>query len=224
LQSISELWTSRNRRDWGAALKCYWDNPSVKKNLEIEEYMDKLDPEAIERLDLNEWYTFLKKYFRWKFTGNWLPRRLEDLKSNSLEQLFRVKENLFAFSEMDLANIRKWLNAVKSPQVRGLGYAGASGLLAVLFPKWFGTADKFVVKALCEIEVLPKRQELLAMIRKDSKGKESVSVNEKDAVLLIDIMRSKAIELNGMFGTDEWTPRKIDMILWGIRDRTDAGC
>ena len=60
MQSISELWTSRNRRDWGAALKCYWDNPSVKKNLEIEEYMDKLDPEAIERLDLNEWYTFLK--------------------------------------------------------------------------------------------------------------------------------------------------------------------
>ena len=29
------------------------------------------------------------------------------------------------------------------------------------FRKWIGTADKFVVKALCEIEVLPKGKNYL---------------------------------------------------------------
>ncbi len=31
---------------------------------------------------------------------------------------------------------------------------------------------------------------------------------------MISIMREKAQELNDIFGTHEWTPRKIDMILW----------
>jgi hypothetical protein len=43
------------------------------------------------------------------------------------------------------------------------------------------------------------------------------SLREKDAVLLIDIMRRKASELNTLFGTDKWTPRKLDMILWAWR-------
>jgi len=110
-----------------------------------------------------------------------------------------------------------------------LGAAGASGPLAVLFPKWFGTADKFVVKALCKIVSLRERPKVLAMVPvgKNAKGKEKdVQLNEKDAVLLIDIMRRKATDLNALFGPDhEWTPRKIDMILWASpRDGTDARC
>jgi len=34
----------------------------------------------------------------------------------------------------------------------------------------------------------------------------------------IDILRKKAAQLNELFHTDEWTPRKIDMILWTLRD------
>jgi len=37
---------------------------------------------------------------------------------------------------------------------------------------------------------------------------------ESDAVLIIDIMRRKAAQLNRWFGTNKWTPRKIAMILW----------
>jgi len=62
------------------------------------------------------------------------------------------------------------------------------------------------------------------MVRKDAKGKESVPLNEKDALLLIDIMRRKATELDALFPTDEWTPRKIDMILWATRHGTGARC
>jgi hypothetical protein len=57
-----------------------------------------------------------------------------------------------------------------------------------------------------------------------SQNKEYVQLNDKDAVLLIDIMRRKAIDLNALFGTVEWTPRMVDMILWATRDAADAHC
>ena len=36
----------------------------------------------------------------------------------------------------------------------------------------------------------------------------------KDGIILVNIMKEKAAELNAKFNTDFWTPRKIDMILW----------
>ena len=36
----------------------------------------------------------------------------------------------------------------------------------------------------------------------------------KDGVLLIQIMAGKAAENNRAFQTNEWTPRKIDKVLW----------
>jgi len=170
--------------------------------------MDKLDPQAIERLDGSEWYAFLNQYFHWKFKGNWLSSRLNDLDGNSRETLFSIKEKLFAF---DPNNIPQGLEIATSKKgIKGLGPAGASGLLAVLFPEWFATVDQFVVKALREIESLPERGKLFEMRPKDLK--------EKDARLLIDIMRRKATDLNALFRPGEWTPRKIDMILWATRD------
>lgn len=185
--------------------------------------MDKLNIESIKHLDRNEWHAFLNKYFRWKFTDpRFLPIRLKNLDTNSLESLLSIKEKLFAF---DPSDIRKGLEITTSKKgIRGLGPAGASGLLAVLFPKWFGTADTFVVKALSKIESLPERKEVLAMLRLDAKNKEYVELREKDAALLVNIMRRKAIDLNVMFGPVRWTPRMVDMILWAARDTEDARC
>jgi len=39
----------------------------------------------------------------------------------------------------------------------------------------------------------------------------------KDAVILVEIMKNKAKELNIKFTTSFWTPRKIDMILWVVQ-------
>jgi hypothetical protein len=36
----------------------------------------------------------------------------------------------------------------------------------------------------------------------------------KDGVVLIQIMSAKAAENNRQFQTTDWTPRKIDKILW----------
>jgi hypothetical protein len=146
------------------------------------------------------------------------PHRLwEYERTNALSDLASIKDSLFEF---DLEDASEGLMRVE--KIHGLSWSAGSGLLAVLFPKWFGTVDQFVVKSLCEIESLPERQKVLAMVR-TSKGKRVVkALNRKDATLLIDIMRRKAAELNVLFGHEEsdsqlWTPRRIDMILFASR-------
>jgi hypothetical protein len=45
-------------------------------------------------------------------------------------------------------------------EIHGLGTAGASGLLALMFPQRFGTVDQFVVKALKQVEGLPEAADI----------------------------------------------------------------
>jgi hypothetical protein len=49
---------------------------------------------------------------------------------------------------------------------------------------------------------------------------ESLSI--RDGVALTHILREKAAENNRDFGGDEWTPRRIDKLLWSIRDNDAA--
>lgn len=79
-------------------------------------------------------------------------------------------------------------------------------MLAVLFPELFGTVDQFLVKALRQIPNLPQKAIIDAM--------NPESLKHDEGVLLVQIMRLKAAELNRLFSTTQWTPRKIDMVLW----------
>ncbi len=213
--NVAKLWDSRQASDWREALNSYWDNPSVQGNQAIEHYMDELDIEVVREFDVAAWYDFLERYFRWKFNkSQWLSRRLEDLASNDCKKLLEIKVALFSLEDYELADIQRTLKMVSSPRIKGLGYPGASGLLSVLFPNWFGTVDRFVVEALQQIETLPERLRIMQIDPRE--------ISERDSVLLIDVMRRKANRLNGVFGTTEWTPRRIDMILWTLRD--GRGC
>jgi hypothetical protein len=40
------------------------------------------------------------------------------------------------------------------------------------------------------------------------------SLSIADAERLIEIMRNKALDLNRTFGTNKWTPRLVDRVLW----------
>ena len=122
---------------------------------------------------------------------------------DKLFELADIQRRLFT---ADHANIGKCLSI--ATEIRGLGPAGASGLLAILFPEDFGTIDQFVVKALREVDGLPYATELEKM------KPESLSV--ENGVLLIEILRETAKKLNKSFDTDFWTPRKIDMVLWAV--------
>lgn len=43
------------------------------------------------------------------------------------------------------------------------------------------------------------------------------NITLKNGIVLINIMKDKAKENNKIFGTDFWTPRKVDMVLWALR-------
>ena len=91
-------------------------------------------------------------------------------------------------------------------QFKGLGPAGASGLLVLLFPAKFGTVDQFAIGALRRVRCLPERDQLARM------NPENLTV--ANGVVLVGIMRRKAVSLNELFNTCGWTPRKVDKLLW----------
>ena len=201
-----EMWNSNDSSLWQKALNRYWTfvKPS---NLALEKEMDQLDAESVRMMDPQAWYSFLlEKYFRWKYTA---PNRYASTTkvlrryqaNNELSLLHAIKEQLFA---LDKDNIERCLALANS--IRGLGTAGASGLLAVLFPAHFGTVDQFAVNALAKIPELPERDLISAM--------SPVSLKLSEGAALIRIMRRKAAELNRALSTTEWTPRKVGMALW----------
>jgi hypothetical protein len=211
---ISVLWDSREEDDWLRALDRYWKYVKPA-NLELERAMEALDPTAVKALDAQGWYEFLLNgYFVWKYTApNRYASTTKHLKHQAmilgLDAFHEIKRAIFEAAEL---GVREGL--VAAMRIKGLGPAGASGLLALLFPARFGTADQFVVKSLRKIPTLPERDALNRM------KPESLTV--ADAVLLIEIMSAKAHVLNRAFSTTRWTPRKIDKILWASERRNDV--
>ena len=211
--TIDELWNSENPMVWKKALQRYWE--FVKSsNITLEHSMEKLSPDQLINLDAHGWYEFLRdQYFRWKYTANnryatttrSLRRYLDE---NALEELHNIKRRLISLNPSDIAYGLK-----TAQEIRGLGCAGASGLLSLLYPRSFGTVDQFAVKALREVRGLPEATDLQRM--------NEISLSTHDGVILIQIMRRKAIQLNQLFNSTEWTPRKIDMILWTYGRQSD---
>lgn len=145
---IERLWSTNDGKDWMNALEKYWDGVKPS-NMELEKWMDKLDSGTVAAMSINEFYEFLySKYFVWKYTA---PNRLATtrrqllryIENDELEDLRLIKDKLFKCDRQDTRRALKIANGI-----RGQGSAGASGLLAVLFPDYFGTVDQFVVKNL----------------------------------------------------------------------------
>lgn len=206
---INSLWKSKNERDWKVALENYWSfvRPG---NIKLEKELNELRLDKINNLDPIGWYDFLHdEYFRWKYTAAnryaSTTLTLEKFKEpNRLDILFDIKNRLVSF---DTSNIALGLSIAK--EIPGLGIAGASGLLSLMYPDKFATVDQFVVKAFWQISDLSEGGDLKKM------KPENLTLN--DGVILINIMRGKAKENNMIFETSFWTPRKIDMVLWGAR-------
>jgi hypothetical protein len=205
--STNDLWNSTRESDWQDALREYWS--FVKPtHMAIEKEIDSIDTQEVANMNAQQWFDFLlNKYFYWKYTEKkryvtttyHLKKYLGP--DDSLDDLFLIKEEIFSFDKEDIATGLKTASKIK-----GLGTAGASGLLAVLFPSKFGTVDQFAVKALSEVHGLPEESAIAAMSPE--------KIRTKDGVVLIRIMRRKANELNTMLQTGYWSARKVDMVLW----------
>jgi hypothetical protein len=203
---IRELWHSDDPKAWEDALGRYWDFVQPG-NMELERALEQLDLDRIRGMDARGWYKFLyDEYFPWKYTAkNYLAAQRKQLRryeeEGHLESLNLIREGLLT---IDRSDVRLALSMAL--EILGLGPAGASGLLALMYPAEFGTVDQFAVMALCGVGDLPEHSLLSRMKPKN--------LTIKNGVLLIGIMRQKAVDNNRLFGTDTWTPRKIDKVLW----------
>lgn len=206
---IDFLWNYGTESKWRDGLTRYYEkltNPKVKA---LDGCFEYIDPKKIESLSAIQFYDFLHdEYFIWKYTAkNRLATTRRSLRKyideGRLDELADIQRHIFA---VDHANIEECLCTVQ--KIHGLGFSGASGLLAVLFPQDLGTVDQFVCKALLEVKNLGGKEKILKM--------NPNSLRIKDAVILMRILRDKANELNRRFNTDFWTPRKIDMVLWAV--------
>ncbi len=209
MTKIQNLWQSEDSATWEDALSKYWDYVKPE-NLALEHEMDRLDASAVQGMNSQEWYDFLLlKYFKWKFTAAnryaTTTKHLRLYAESGLEPLRAIKEEVF---QVQSGDIEEGIAAAK--KIPGLGTAGASGLLSLLFPHEYGTVDQFVVKALAQVPTLLELDSVSAM------NPESLSAS--DGLVLIRIMKQKSLVLNESFGTDSWTPRKIDMVLWATRN------
>ena len=205
---ISSLWNSGSEIAWHEALDYYYESLKDGEQ-DLDCYMEDLDADEIARLSAIEFYDFLyDKYFVWKYTAkNRLATTRMSLEryidENRLSELEDIQKRLFS---ADRSNIEHCLRIAS--EIHGLGPAGASGLLAILFPESFGTIDQYVVKALKGVKGMPYAEALINM------NPDSLSI--KNGVLLIQILREQATCLNKKFDTDFWNPRKIDMVLWAV--------
>lgn len=209
-------WFSNIENNWTAALARYWDFVRPE-NMELETAMEQLDLNEIANFNAEEWYHFLhNKYFKWKYTA---PNRYKTTTSNlkkyimqnQLDELNNIKNRLLSLDIKDIRN-----GFLKENKIKGLGIPGVSGLLSLMYPTVFATVDQFVVKALKNIPNLPEHDEICKI------NENSIKLNE--GVLLIHIMQKKAEELNHKFLTNFWTPRKIDMLLWAVRNSSCNTC
>lgn len=201
---MTELWKSKKHKDWLSAEEQYYS--LVKpENIALERELEEISSQSIDNMSTEEFYSFLyHKYFRWKFTAK---NRLKTTRKhliyyeNNLQELSLIKQALFSF---DKSNTELGLKIAML--IKGLGCAGASGLLSILFPAYFGTVDQFVVKRLCGFSTFK--------CNSDIQNINPENINLKQAVLLEKILIEKAKTLNMLNNTDYWTPRKIDKVLW----------
>ena len=205
--SFNDIWHSKNESEWNALLKKYWQLIQVD-NIQIEFELNRLTPEYIASLGKEEWYEFLlEKYFRWKYTA---PNRFATttaifkkyVQDGKLDELHDIKNQILSMDLNDISNSLK-----VTTNIRGLGVAGASGLLSLIYPDYFGTVDQFVVKAL--LEVNDKKKMVSEM------NPEGLTV--KDGVILTEIMKEKAAENNELFESTFWNPRTLELALWAYR-------
>jgi hypothetical protein len=205
IPTIASLWDCQDEKIWLFALRTYWLFIKAK-NAELERELESGVLKFIESLDAEGWYDFLiNKYFHWKFTAanrytTSSKHLLQHRNAVGLDNLFEIRGRLLKF---DRGDIQGGLEIAQ--EIPGLATAGASGLLALMFPEHFGTVDQFVWNSLRQINNL--EHTAINEMRRDD-------LTARDGVCLIGIMREKARDNNRQFGSSFWTPRRLDMILW----------
>ena len=151
---VKKLWNSHSENAWDQRLEMYWTMDSVKNNLPVEKKLHDLQRKTVEAMTAEQFYIFLHdSYFKWKFTDcRWFPpnlRRLEMYETEGKEELGIIKDTIFSLHKRRPDGTKALMEEVT--KIHGLGAAGGSGLLSILFPEHYGTIDQFVVESLQKV-------------------------------------------------------------------------
>lgn len=208
---IKTLWDSGNREDWESAVSKYY-NAVKPNNIEVEQKLNAMTTDEFKQMSGQEFYRFLVgDYSSWKYTDNrrkaTVRHNIEDFHQKFTDDEFKkIIDASFLIDKGDI-----FLHFANMTRITGIGTAGASGVLSLIFPEYFGTMDRFLV------ENLKKIYDGQSYCGKKLISMKSDSLTNYDAIILTQILREKARQLNEKFDTSDFTPRKIDMVLWAIR-------
>ncbi len=207
IKYFSQLWYSEDETLWKYYLEQYKKRINKSNQIKFDRYLEKLEEEMLEKFSPEKWYDFLLNfYFKWKYTQVnryiSLTNHIKKYKrENNLEELNAIKTE---FLLADKTKLKESLEILC--KIHGLGPSGASGLLALLYPTLYGTIDQFVIKSLQQLDDFPE----LKFINPDNPSVEVV-------VFIIEKLQKKAEDMNRLFKTNFWTPRKLDKVMWASR-------
>lgn len=208
---IKTLWENGGLEDWEDAVSKYY-NAVKPNNIEVEQKLNAMTADEFKQMSGQEFYRFLVgDYSSWKYTDNrrkaTVRHNIEDFHQKFTDDEFKkILDAAFLIDKGDI-----FLHFANMTRITGIGTAGASGVLSLIFPKYFGTVDRFLV------ENLKKIYDGQSYYGKKLQSMNPDSFTIYDAITLTQILRKKAEELNKKFKTDKFTPRKIDMALWAVR-------
>jgi len=215
---VERLWRADSAEEWERAIQRYWGLPSVSQNWAAELHMDKVRVSTVARYTPQQCYDFLADpqvgFYRWKFGARQAGGQRAALDrfvgANGLGEgrapLAAIFQALVTFPPED---IHEGLRIAR--EIPGVQDVAGSGLLAILYPAYYGTADQHVVRALQRLtpQDLPP-----GMTLQDATP---TALTTSDVIAVIQIYRWKAGVLNHRFDSSRWRPRDVDMALFSLR-------
>ena len=195
--------------DFDEGVRSYW-REIESRSPEVQE-RERAFPELSQRFAGREPPHFTRSelghIIRWKYTdGRRCKRALDGLKRVSDDRLrgLTTAVHLVTTTGDAATGLRGG--------IPGVGIAGISAILAAARPDRFPVIDVFALTAICHYYDPP----WLRAVPRDSDGR--FQADEKSYTPYTDFCRQRAGELSASTG-EAWTPRRVDMALWGIGKR-----
>lgn len=144
----------------------------------------------------------LRQIMEWKHTdARWFNRAMEGINAASNEKIIHVTSNIPSNAR---SAVQRYIGAFY-----GVGVASVSAILTVARPDLYAVIDVFPLLAIDHYYTFPWIDRMAR-----NKGGQ-LQPGYPDYPSYVGFCRKRASELTKTSG-QEWTPRKIDMALWGV--------
>lgn len=221
MTTLADLWDSRDAAEWHRILDRYWDMPTVVKNMALER---RLHDAWTMRSDILASAQTLHRFLRdevypWKGEPRYVPgwQHALDHYNQTTPQGLKILRKALS----DEAGSGPPQDAIKRvTRIGGAGIPVASACLALLYPEHFGTVDRWALRGFLTLRHHPTIDGFRAWVKDPD-----TFLNQQDdmqalrtAELMILLYRDRADRLRVLDPEEGWTPRKVDMVVWTLRD------